>query len=68
MGTALRSRSNNDKQAILEQMHEVVWPVIENGSVVPVIDSVYELADAADAHAALAAGEPIGKVILRVSD
>jgi putative PIG3 family NAD(P)H quinone oxidoreductase len=68
MGTTLRSRSNNDKQAILEQMHEVLWPVIENRSVGPLIDSVYELADAADAHAALAAGEPIGKVILRVSD
>jgi putative PIG3 family NAD(P)H quinone oxidoreductase len=67
LGTTLRSRPNNDKRAILEQMHEVIWPVIENGSVAPVIDSVYDLADASAAHAALASGEPIGKVILRVS-
>jgi putative PIG3 family NAD(P)H quinone oxidoreductase len=67
LGTTLRSRSNNDKRAILEQMHEVVWPVIENGSVAPVIDSVYDLAEASAAHTALAGGEPIGKIILRVS-
>ena len=67
LGTTLRSRSNNDKRAILEQMHEVIWPVIENGSVAPVIDSVFDLADASEAHAALAGGEPIGKIILRVN-
>jgi putative PIG3 family NAD(P)H quinone oxidoreductase len=67
LGTTLRSRPNNDKNAILQQMHEVIWPVIENGSVVPVIDSVYDLADAGAAHTALASGQPIGKIVLHVS-
>jgi putative PIG3 family NAD(P)H quinone oxidoreductase len=66
-GTSLRSRPTRDKEQILAQLHEVVWPVLTTGAVKPVIDSVFDLADATAAHVALAQGDPIGKVVLRVS-
>jgi NADPH:quinone reductase-like Zn-dependent oxidoreductase len=41
-----------------------VWPLLERGEVRPIVDKVFPLARAADAHRALEAGEVIGKVVL----
>ena len=37
-----------------------------SGTIVPVVDEVFPLADAAAAHERLEAGEQLGKVILRI--
>jgi zinc-binding alcohol dehydrogenase/oxidoreductase len=43
-----------------------VCELIEAGKVRPVVDSVFPLAEAADAHRRLEAGEQLGKIVLRI--
>lgn len=64
-GTTLRSRPLPERQAIVAAVREHVWPQVEAGRVKPVIDSVYELADAVSAHERLDAPH-IGKILLRM--
>ena len=45
---------------------EAVYDLMASGTIVPVVDEVFPLADAAAAHERLEAGEQLGKVILRI--
>jgi NADPH:quinone reductase-like Zn-dependent oxidoreductase len=47
---------------------EAVYELVSSGRVVPVIDHVFPLAEAAAAHERLEAGEQLGKIVLRVPD
>jgi putative PIG3 family NAD(P)H quinone oxidoreductase len=62
--TMLRSRPHAQKAAIVKAVRENVWPLIEAGRIVPVVDSVLPMAKAADAHRLLAEGRTVGKVLL----
>jgi NADPH:quinone reductase-like Zn-dependent oxidoreductase len=69
IGTTLRSRpvdGPGSKSEIVADVRTRLWPLIADGSIAPVIDSVIDLPDAATAHARVAAGGPVGKVLLRV--
>jgi len=65
--TALRSRSREQKAAIVAAVLGAVWPAVEAGEVRPVVDRVLPLAQAAEAHRVLEAGEHVGKVVLQVA-
>lgn len=65
-GSLMRSRTAPEKAAIAEQLREYVWPVLAAGRCLPMIDKVYPLNDAAQAHARMEAGDHIGKIVLRV--
>jgi putative PIG3 family NAD(P)H quinone oxidoreductase len=60
----LRARPPAQKAQIVAATVAFVWPMIESGDVRPVIDRVLPLADAAEAHRILEAGEHVGKVLL----
>lgn len=62
--TALRSRSAQDKARIIAGVRQHVWPLVESGVVRPVIDTRVPMAEAADAHERMAAGDHIGKILL----
>jgi NADPH:quinone reductase-like Zn-dependent oxidoreductase len=47
---------------------EAVYDLVASGRVVPVVDTVFPLADAAAAHERLEAGEQLGKIVLRIPD
>ena len=64
--TTLRSRTLADKARICAGVVADVWPAVADGHVVPVIDRVLPLTDAAEAHRVLADGEHVGKVVLQV--
>lgn len=66
IATNLRGRPLAEKAAIVAAVREHVWPLVESGVVKPVVDRVLPLADAADAHRVVEAGEQVGKVVLRV--
>ena len=66
-GSLLRARSKDEKAAIAEQLREYIWPVLEAGRCLPIIDKVYEYTDAAQAHARMEGGDHIGKIVLQVS-
>ncbi|MER6364486.1 NAD(P)H-quinone oxidoreductase [Kitasatospora sp. NPDC001527] len=63
-GTTLRTRPAADKAAIIAEVRERVWPMIEDGTVKLVVDRALPLADAAEAHRLMEAGGHTGKIIL----
>ncbi|PRY64686.1 NADPH2:quinone reductase [Glaciihabitans tibetensis] len=63
-GTTLRGRPHEQKAAIVREVRANVWPMIEDGRIVPVIDTVVSLKQAARAHELLEAGHTVGKVVL----
>ena len=64
--TTLRARPAGEKAAIVAAVRERVWPWIADGTVRPVIDRVLPMAEAAEAHRVVEAGEHVGKVVLAV--
>lgn len=62
-GTTLRSRPLAQKEAIVADVLENVWPWIP-GQVSPVIGATFPLEDAASAHRALESGDVFGKIVL----
>ncbi len=67
IGTTLRSRAPWDKQRILKHTHELVWPLLADGSIRLPVQAHLPLAQAAEAHRILATGGHLGKVILDVA-
>ena len=63
-GSMLRSRSVGEKAAIAEALRAKVWPLLAEGRCKPVIDSVFPLAEAAEAHRRMEASAHIGKIVL----
>jgi putative PIG3 family NAD(P)H quinone oxidoreductase len=62
--TTLRSRSYDEKAAIVTAVREHVWPLVESGLVRPVVYARLPLSDAATAHRLVESSEHIGKVVL----
>jgi NADPH:quinone reductase len=65
-GSTLRARSPVEKGAIAARLLETVWPMIAAGLLRPMVHATFPLAQAAEAHAALEAGDHIGKIVLTV--
>ena len=64
IATSLRGRPAAEKAAIVAAVREHVWPLIESGTVRPVVHGTFPLARAADAHRELEASTHIGKILL----
>jgi NADPH2:quinone reductase len=65
-GSTLRSRSVADKGLIAQAIAEKVVPLLAAGTVRPVMDSTFPLAEAAKAHARMESSAHIGKIVLTV--
>ncbi|MCD0448873.1 NAD(P)H-quinone oxidoreductase [Actinocorallia sp. API 0066] len=63
-GTTLRSRPLAQKAAIVAQLQDEVWPLIDDGDIRPVIDLTLPMAKAAAAHRLMDAGQHVGKILL----
>lgn len=62
-GSLMRRLPVPEKAVIAQELMLRVWPLLERGSIIPVIDSTFPLSHAADAHRRME--EPhIGKIIL----
>jgi putative PIG3 family NAD(P)H quinone oxidoreductase len=66
-GSTLRPRSAQDKAQIASELHAQVWPLLEAGKVKPIIHQVFDLKDAAQAHALMETSQHIGKIMLTVA-
>ncbi|MFF1573803.1 NAD(P)H-quinone oxidoreductase [Leifsonia sp. NPDC058292] len=64
-GTTLRARPLSERVAIIAAVRENVWPLLETGRVHPVIDSVFPLVDAAQAHLRMESSAHLGKILLQ---
>ena len=65
-GSTLRPRSPEEKGAIARQLAEHVWPLLENGTVKPIIFAEFPLERAGDAHRLMEESRHIGKIVLTV--
>lgn len=66
-GSTLRPQSDLSKAQIARDLQEAVWPLIGAGRVGPVMDSEFQLEEAAAAHARMESSGHIGKIVLRVA-
>jgi putative PIG3 family NAD(P)H quinone oxidoreductase len=60
----LRARPVADKARIVQAVREQVWPLVEAGTIRPIIDTTMPMADAAEAHRRMEASDHIGKILL----
>jgi putative PIG3 family NAD(P)H quinone oxidoreductase len=63
-GTTLRARPPAEKAVICARVAAEAWPLVAAGRIRAVVDRVVPMADAAEAHRAIEAGEHVGKVLL----
>lgn len=63
-GTVLRSRPLEEKITLVQAFAETLLPLFDDGRLVPVIDSVLPMTDAAEAHRRLESNLNLGKVVL----
>ena len=66
-GSTLRPQSDAAKAKIARALHAHVWPLLAAGTVAPVMDSTFPLADAAAAHSRMESSGHIGKIVLEVT-
>ncbi|MFE3461442.1 NAD(P)H-quinone oxidoreductase [Nocardiopsis aegyptia] len=62
--TTLRSRPAAEKAAITAGVLEQVWPLVEKGTIRPVVDREVPLRDAAEAHRVMESSAHTGKILL----
>lgn len=66
-GSTLRSQPIADKARIARGVREQVWPLIEGGSVRPLVHATFPLAEAAASHALMESSAHQGKIVLAVA-
>ena len=66
-GSTLRPQSELAKAKIADELRAQVWPLLDMGRVVPVMDQEFALEDAAKAHARMEGSTHIGKIVLKVA-
>lgn len=65
-GSTLRPLPLADKARIARALKDQVWPLLEAGTVAPVIHATFPLIQASDAHRLMEASNHIGKIMLEV--
>ncbi|HEX5099496.1 MAG TPA: NAD(P)H-quinone oxidoreductase [Polyangiaceae bacterium] len=68
LGLVMRTRSVLDKIAVVERFRRQWLHRFADGSLAPLVDSVFPLADAARAHEHMEANANVGKIVLQVGD
>ena len=66
-GSTLRPQSDLAKAEIAQALRAHVWPMLNAGSIAPVMDSTFDLIDADKAHARMEASTHIGKIVLKAA-
>ncbi len=66
IGSVLRSRTLQEKEAITAEFRRRVWPLFETGQLKPIIHQVFPIQDANQAHSLLRSNTTIGKLVLNI--
>lgn len=67
-GSTLRAQSFEQKAVMVKEILEHIYPHLESGTIKPLVDSIYSLADVEEAHKHMESGDHMGKIVLRCSD
>ena len=62
--TTLRARPVADKSRIVKGVREQVWPLVEAGTIRPIIHASMSVADALEAHRLMESSDHLGKILL----
>jgi len=68
LGLVMRTRPLSDKIAVVERFRRQWLHRFTDGTLTPLVDSVFPLADAARAHERMEANANVGKLVLRVGE
>ena len=63
-GSTLRPRPVAEKGAIAAALAREVWPLLEAGTIKPIVFKTFPLAEAAAAHGLMETSEHVGKIVL----
>jgi putative PIG3 family NAD(P)H quinone oxidoreductase len=66
IGSTLRARSAAAKSLVMDGLQRDVWPHLEAGSIVPIIDEVLPIESADRAHELMAGDQTFGKLVLQI--
>lgn len=66
-GSTLRPRTAVDKAQMAKELHEQVWPLLQQGKCLPVVHQVFDLSEAKQAHELMESSTHIGKIMLKVA-
>ena len=66
-GSTLRPRTAVDKAQMATELHEQVWPLLQQGKCLPVVHQVFDLSEAKQAHELMESSTHIGKIMLKVA-
>lgn len=66
VGSTLRTRPLAEKIAITQQFSHRFWPLLRSGELQPIIDTIFPISQAQQAHEYVAQNRNVGKVILRL--
>jgi tumor protein p53-inducible protein 3 len=66
IGSVLRGRALEEKVEITRHFMTRFWPLLESGAIQPIIDSVFPIEQANEAHQYIAEYKNIGKIILKI--
>jgi len=64
-GSTLRPRSVKEKAKIARALRKEVWPLMDSGTIRPIIHQTFPLEKAADAHRLMESSNHIGKILLK---
>jgi putative PIG3 family NAD(P)H quinone oxidoreductase len=67
-GSTLRPQTTGEKARIADALAEHVLPLLEAGTVKPVVYATFPLADAAAAHELMESSRHMGKIVLEIPD
>jgi len=63
-GSTLRPQSDEAKASIAESLKKNIWPLIEDGTIRPVIYKTYPMSEVGQAHRLMESSRHIGKILL----
>ena len=66
IGSTLRARTVAAKATVMDALKTRVWPLLEDGSIKPIIEQELAIGDAAEAHELIAGNQTFGKVVLTI--
>lgn len=64
-GSTMKSRPFPEKARLAADIRAKVWPLLESGAFRPVMDEIFPLAGAAEAHKRMESGAHVGKIVLK---
>lgn len=65
-GTTLRSRTDEYRRRLTAEFRRRVWPHFADGSLMPVVDTIYDWEDVAEAHRYMASNANVGKIVMTI--